>query len=39
MRRKYAFESEGVSDAVQTQLAAVEDAVDEKCTTPEGVTR
>ena len=35
MRRKYAFESEGVSDAVQTQLEAVEDAVDEKCTTPE----
>lgn len=39
MRRNYAFESEGVSDAVQAQLEAVEDAVDEKCTTPEECDR
>lgn len=34
MRRTYAFESE-VSDEVKAQLEAVEDTVEEKCTTPE----
>ena len=35
MRRRYAFEAEGLSEEVKSQLEKVEDVVDEKCKTPE----
>ena len=35
MRRRYAFEAEGVSEEVKAQLEKVEDAVEDKCTTEE----
>ena len=35
MRRTYAFEAEGVSEEVKSQLEKVEDVVEDKCATPE----
>ena len=35
MRRKYAFEAEGISEEVKSQLEKVEDVVEDKCTTEE----
>lgn len=39
MRRRYAFEAEGVSEEVKAQLEKVEDVVDEKCDTPEACNK
>lgn len=35
MRRRYAFEAEGVSEEVKSQLEIAEDAVEKNCETPE----
>ena len=35
MRRRYAFEAEGISEEVKSQLEKVEDVVEDKCTTEE----
>lgn len=39
MRRRYAFEAEGVSDEVKAQLEKVEDVVDEKCDTADACNK